>query len=570
MLKRSLLRLPVFFALIAGISSAQTASPTPSPTPSEAEIELKKNAISFLNETRGQLGSLRTLENRLGFSAELANLTWFIDETEAKNAYKVLFADFGDLISRYNSQAAQFSAQIQPNSLIDAGEEKVKFSRRFQIAMQMRQEIAMSVAEHDPEMALDFFSSSLASISDPELRKTVESGDSFFEGRLLTAIAAKDPDKAATYGIRSVRSGVNYQHLQLLKTLHAKKPERAAELAAAMLSAIKNEKTKDQNWIIYGLLEFGGSTLEASAKQGGKPAILNRSELRDLAEILAKAILEEEYPSGIGYVDEINKYAPARAAQIRTKFRLDPGSGANSAPSRRSDSAVNASSNSAPIAAEAPEVGAETVRSNYEKLAKGGLSKEQRDRVVEESRRIMMQESNREKKILGISALAAMVAKSGDKELAASLMRDAETFVDRQPVNYQDYLHVWILAGGYAQSEPEKAFPLIEDSIMRLNDTISAFIKVGEFIDRTNEMIIDGEVQVGAFGGSMVRGFDRTLSGANETLRQLAKADFDRTRQLPDRFDRPEIRMLARMLVIRAMFDVKQEGAEADPEKDQY
>ena len=46
-----------------------------------------------------------------------------------------------------------------------------------------------------------------------------------------------------------------------------------------------------------------------------------------------------------------------------------------------------------------------------------------------------------------------------------------------------------MLASGYAEADPDKAFPLLEDTILRVNDTLAAFIKVGEFIDVAGEMI---------------------------------------------------------------------------------
>ena len=52
-----------------------------------------------------------------------------------------------------------------------------------------------------------------------------------------------------------------------------------------------------------------------------------------------------------------------------------------------------------------------------------------------------------------------------------------------------------MLAGGYAEVNPDKAFPLLESTILRANDTISAFVKVAEFIDVNEEIIADGEVQ---------------------------------------------------------------------------
>jgi hypothetical protein len=186
------------------------------------------------------------------------------------------------------------------------------------------------------------------------------------------------------------------------------------------------------------------------------------------------------------------------------------------------------------------------------------LPKEEREKIVAQARKIIMQTPGRDKKIFGLSMLAVQVSKMGDKELAGEIMRDAERLVNPAPKTYQDFLLSWMLASGYAQADPDKAFPLLEETIGRANDTLAAFIKVGEFIDVAEEMIQDGEVQVGVFGGQMIRGLTSELGMADATIQVLAKADFVKTKNLTNRFDRPEIRVLAKMMVLRAVLSPKQ------------
>ena len=128
-----------------------------------------------------------------------------------------------------------------------------------------------------------------------------------------------------------------------------------------------------------------------------------------------------------------------------------------------------------------------------------------------------------------------------------------------------------MLASGYAEADPDKAFPLLEETIGRANETLAAFVKVGEFIDVAEEMIQDGEVQVGVFGGQMIRGLTSELGMADATITVLAKADFVKTKSLANRFDRPEIRVLAKMMVLRAVLSPKREleplNVEGSPNK---
>ena len=114
-----------------------------------------------------------------------------------------------------------------------------------------------------------------------------------------------------------------------------------------------------------------------------------------------------------------------------------------------------------------------------------------------------------------------------------------------------------MIASGYAEADPDKAFPILESAIGRGNDLIAGFVKVGEFIDVTEEMISDGEAQVGAFGGGMIRGLSRELGVAEATIQTLINADFAKTRALTNRFERPEVRILAKMLVLRSVLEKK-------------
>jgi len=430
----------------------------------------------------------------------------------------------------------------------------------------VRQQIAMSLAEHDAELAFTFYSDSAGAVSNPEFRRKMEERDEYFEAQLLTQVAKSDAAKAAQLAAKSVSAGLNYQHLDLLQKIYDKDPEKGAEFAASMLSKIKSDKLEADKFYIAGsFLSLAGASYEGSKTEGGKKAMLSPSDLRDLADALAQGIManDTEYGNGLQYIGDIEKYSPSRARQVRAKFKdlAGPGGtyGMNTNVSYRYSNSANNASNRVRANMNTNAGAEDRARSekefseNIEKLAKKELPKSEREKIVAHARRILLQTPGKDKKIAGLSALAAQVSRVGDKELAADIMKEANALVNPQPKNYQDFLLTWMLASGYAEAEPEKAFPLLEDTILRVNDTLSAFIKVGEFIDVAGEMIDDGEVQVGAFGGNMIRGLTSELGMADNTLRLLAKADFNKTKNLTSRFDRSEVRILAKMMILRAV-----------------
>jgi len=575
--------------ILAGLTAAQNVTEKKA---AEDKEKLEKEAIVFLRETLSDVNAMRSLENRISFTAEMAGLMWFYDEREARAMYTGVIGDFKDLLTRYDAQMNALG--VTPDDADGRGNfmsfmieptDKSRVLRRFSTAMGVRQQIAMSIAEHDAELAYGFYNDSLAAISNPEFRKQADN-NSYLEAQLLSQIAENNPGKAVQYAARSLAKGVTFQHIELLKKIYGKDADRGIEFAAAVLSRMKTEKIDSSNFYMIGsLMEFGGQTLEASRKPGGKKPVYGLADLRELAELLAQAILNrgEGDSTGTAYVDMIQKYAPGRAAQIRAKFRRSSATSNNSLAS-----AANAVANASGAAMNAMQAyeesyygsnsNANSSRARYERerreseerekaekklledvqsLGTKQLPKEEREKIIAQARKIIMQTPGRDKKIMSLSMLAAQVSKMGDKELASEIMRDAERLVNPAPKTYQDFLLSWMLASGYAAADPDKAFPILEETIARANDTLAAFVKVGEFVDVAEEMIQDGEVQVGVFGGQMVRGLTKELGMADATIQVLAHADFTKTKNLTNRFERPEIRVLAKMMVLRAVLNPK-------------
>lgn len=540
---------------------------TDQPTGSE---KLEKAAVELLRDTQTEVEGLRLAENRISFSSELATLMWFHDENEARAMYAGVVNDFRQLLIGYDMQMNQFGAKPadEPESygpfFAADPTERQKVERKFRTAVNVRQSIATGMAEHDPELALAFFYDSVSVISNPDLRKQIETSDKYFEQRLLDQVAAVDPVKAAQLAKKSLEKGFTGQQVELLKKLYDKDLDKAIDFGSTLLGKLKSERSDSLDLpAASSLLKYGTQVLDKSRTMNGKKPIYTDSDLRDIAEALAQGVLARPVDAGqslTNYAKDIDRFQPGRAMQIRAKFQPKaPVRVTTTSTLRTAGSGQSAAQSAAAAAAKAQREQSE--KKLFEDVAKIGTNKitaEQRDKIIQQARATIMSMPTRDKKVTGLSVLAGQVLKSGDKDLAAELMRDASSFVNPQPKNYQDFMLTWLLASGYSSVDPDHSFSILEDTVNRGNDLIGAVIKLGEFIDVTEEIIADGELEVGAFGGSMIRGLTAQLGMADSTIQTLSKADFDKMKSVTNRFDRPEVRVLAKMLVLRAVLGNKQ------------
>lgn len=532
----------------------------------EISAELKKEAVAFLRETGAEVGNLRTLENRISFAAEIASLMWFHDEKEARAMFQTVINDFRQLLVQYDTQIrASNTAPDAGDVYLPDASEKAQLSRKFRKAISVRQQIATTIAEHDPRLALEFFTDSGRAISNPAFRKQIETTDIYFETRLAGEIAAKDVDTALKYGRKALAKGFYGGLISLLKKIYDKDAEKGVAFGEDILQKLKSEDSAPENfYYLNSLLSLGVSNLEEIKAKSDKKPLFKEQSLRELADLLAQAILKRSDAEGAemtSYIANIEKFSPSRAAQIRQKFGVKNVKNSDGVKVVRNDTGEIVS-----------EIGTSTGNSDQDTQKQLGedvsklatLSKEEREKIIGSARKIIAAIKDPTQKLFALSALAAQVATAGDKELAAQIMDEARTFVNPQPKNYQDFMHIWLIAAAWAQVDAAKSFPILEDAIFRLNDTIAAFAKAGEFIDVGGDIIEDGEVQIGAFGGSMTQELTRGLGQSDATIRRLAIADFARTRALTNKFDRLEARILAKMLVLRAVLQDKKLKAEGE------
>ncbi len=556
-------KITVNFLIIFSLTIFVSAQ-TPDAEKKEKAAKLQENALSFLRETSSEIINLRTPENRIGFHAELASLMWFHDEREARVMFNAVTNDFRQLLVNLNAQIN--SIELDENSeiynipFVRGAGRQAEIHRKFGKAMSVRQQIASALSEHDALLAYSFFTDTASAITNAKFQEQIKQQDGYFEMQLLQAVAEQDAAKGLEFGRKSLAKGVNNNHLELLKKIYKKDADSGAAFAEDIVRKLRADSDDAENfYFVSRALSLGIENRDSVKDKPTRKRMFSDSDLRDLAEAAARNLLSqnlETLASNSETINNIEKLLPNRAAQIRQRMKTATVAAANS--NTNSETALTDAIADRYVKEQLEKDKQEEKIEEMKTAVTSELSGEQRTAAISEAQKMIDGIDDPTAKIAALSGLAAQIAKSGDKDLALQFMKQAESFVSNTPKNYIDYLQLWTLASGYAQVDAEKSFPILETAVYNLNDTIAAFIKVAEFIDVNGEIIEDGEVQVSGFGGGgMTRGLIAGLGASEPTIRTLSEADFARMRNLSNKFDRPEVRILAKMLILRAVFDEK-------------
>ncbi len=571
--------LALFLAFLLSVPAGIIAQDEKTPTPEEKKEKLEQAAIAFLRETYSDVGNMRSLENRISFTAELAALLWYKDQRGGAAMFGAAVNDFKQLLAVYDGQINSMAPPDDDDDLYAGipflGEptDRSRIERKFNTALGVRQQIAMSIAEHEPELAYNFFYDSVSLITNPKFREDIETSNEQYEQQLLSRIATSDAKRAAELAKRSLGKGVTSTHIRILRKLHSKDPEAAPAFGNELLNRLKSTSSEElQVPVVRSLLSLGDST--ATPGKDGKSAtpIYSVGKLVELGDILARAILEIEVTedSDLPDLTLVEKYAPSRAVQIKARYAasgpknstrkvavtgMPPPPPPKPMPISATGTGIGSSEPSSPaeLRREARTKEMTEMMAEVETLGDGELPKEERERIIAKAREILGRTKSKSQKIGGLATLAGSVAKIGDKRLAAEIMLEAERLVERNPKNYMDLMNSFAFAAGQAVVDPDKAFPIFSDLIVRSNELISAVVTIAEFVDVNEEVIAEGEFQVGAFGGQMIQGFIRGAGVADSATKILIDADFEKTKALTNRFDRAELRILSKVMLLRTI-----------------
>ncbi|MGI8849844.1 MAG: hypothetical protein ACR2HT_06715, partial [Pyrinomonadaceae bacterium] len=203
----------VLFSLFSFSIFAQT-SPTESNTEKEkARLELEKKAVALLEQIVGETSLLKFPDNRALVTASAGDLMWKRDEKRARQFFRQAAED----IIQANNLPADTSANPFMSFIANASP---------------RREILMTIAKHDPELALELLYATRPANVAAALAERTEAE--------LPAANRKPAQNAASMIIGSQDKFLVSQELQLEQGFSAqaadKDPKRAAKLLRESLA----------------------------------------------------------------------------------------------------------------------------------------------------------------------------------------------------------------------------------------------------------------------------------------------------------------------------------------------
>ncbi|MGB9179109.1 MAG: hypothetical protein WCB68_07660 [Pyrinomonadaceae bacterium] len=564
------------------------AQATPTKEEQKDRQELEKKALAELDEIITDSQTFRVAENRVIIKAVAADLLWKYDGARARSLIK----------------EAVSSLQEIPIMGEDGPE---RYSRRNDY-MQLRKNIVQAVARHDARFARELLRQTRPPVNaeskaeyDPE-----DYQERQLESNLMAQIVETDPKQALEMAEESLKKGFSTDILQPLALLQEKDREAATKLAGDILTRLRTENLTTNGEaakIAFGLLRLTVKKPETEAKPDSKTEpkqetakdaqpLLDEQGQRDLIELLADAAAvnsprQMEFISMLqSLMTEVERLAPARAAQLRRKVSTGSNESGLLSDSELPSPALYsklANATAEEILAAAPNAPPEMREYVYQRAVakfseQGDLESARKvinenitnlqerkrmlaeiDRQVlalaasqgkmEETRKMLSTLHSNEERASTLAQLAMALSEKDDKKSALKLLDEAREMVSGRARNPKQLMAQLMVAQGYAVVEPSRSFPILESVVDQLNDLVAAGAVLASFLDEDGEMMKDEEIKIGSLNG-LVKSSVMQYAGE---VTELARKDFDKTMIAANRFQRPELRVMAHLLIVQSV-----------------
>lgn len=585
-------KLHALFLVVGLVFQTTAAAQTVAPDDKRAGLtpELKQNALKLLSAVARESRQFNLAENRVRAQTIVADLMWESDEREARSIFQNALGELQNLV---------VDISLPEGLEMTSAEKSRQYALRYKLA-ELRKDLVLTLALRDSQAAL----TALAALKPKPFDEYDPLIANELELQVTAAIVKKAPDKSYAVAKEQLdANGITYQFVEALKNLHKKDSPLAANLGRDVLAKIKslkirvpsaagntamtNTRTEIDFWQVSSFISAAAEMKRAAARDKTKKTVpvLTDAEMKELVELIANAFLKESNPAQYSIssaMPEISRFAPALAQRIRLKLGAEA--------SRQLDKVIESNSyyyetkeKNADELAKIADVSAPDVRDNrysyaaFKALEENDPEKAQaiaariKDRKsytylfeqiqaavplakarrgdLEEVRKILATLKTDQERVATLTELASALAAKGDNETAKTLLDESLQMMPALLRKQTDLESAAKLAGVYSVAAPERAFTIVESGIGQMNEYINSGIKLDEFYG--NGAVEADELLFNAMNKQVLM----YIPNSSDLLKNLGRADFDRTVSLADNFDRPEIRLFVRLRIVQSLLD---------------
>jgi hypothetical protein len=549
----------------------------------EKKLQLEKKTYALLEETANGAPGLKLTENRFFILTTAADLIWDRDQTRARGL-------FWDALNALSLMAPPAKSQTNPpgSKAVLKAEEQGRYLQLFSL----RQDLLRRVALRDPQLALDMLRHSRQPLPDVNSDFNLPD-DRELEQQIASEAAGNDPERALALARESLTKGLSFQLFELLYRLNQKDSKLGTKFAGNIIEKLRAANLSTDVYgarIAISLLNFSRQPMYMPERTPHAAQFrqlkLDEEQRRELTELITNAALTEPANPSLLYdlsevMAEIERFTPERIPLIQRKLaaftqtlnkeqRISQAYNSlfrHGTPEEMLKLANQAGDDREWMQQQAVVLAVMRGRADaVREFARNEIDDEGRRRKLldqldteqidyavakgneDELRRLMPQVRRKEERARAMVQIALVMEKKGNHDEALKLLDEAQTMIKTDLFSDARTNALLALITVYAQVEPTKAFGLVEGVIDRANGDVAKAVFLDKIVK--SGVVKSGEIRLQNSG---VIPIDFAVFKFGQGITALANADFERTKAAADRFERPELRLMARLMLAQAL-----------------
>lgn len=549
----------------------------------EKRRELEKKTLALLNDVASSAYSLKLPENRIFVLTSAADLLWTFDAKRARNLYWEAINALG-LIATPSRRTGETLSR----------EERIKAQQAYLSVYSLRRTVLRQVARRDPQLALEMLRATRQSPPKDSKPESSFPDDRRLEQDIATEVAARDPAYALQLARESLGKGLSFELLRLIQQLNEKDSEKASQFAGEVITKLRlTNVAADFRASTIAIQFLQKSRMPAPTGPLAKPANglkilrLSDEQKRELVDIVTNAALSGSANSNLIFdipqvMEEIQQFFPERRLAVEQKLaafnetlpkrmrdqntfndlirRGNPEEIVRRAASESELDRLSLYKQAAIMAVArgtadsfrdlvSKEIKDDGEREKVlERLDAEQISLAAHRKQIDELKELLPKIRRKEERARAMVETALILKEQGEDAAAVAWLDEAAAMIKADWKSETQTNALLTLLSAYALIDPPKAFALAERTIDQANSQISMLL----LLDRVVKIgaVKKGEITLEQAG---VMPLDLLLFKYGKGVAALAKTDFIRTRALADRFERPELRVMARLLIVKGI-----------------